>query len=203
MKKVLQIIVAGIAFVSFVAFFIWASVEDKEWLIIVFLAFVFTVFLAFVFIIAKIDDKKRQKREQRPPDFTDEKLGEFWYDSFGKLSKDIKWCDDEITLCIDSGNEEETKDSIKYALLHFQNPVKSDKSIRDHAANELLSLANDWNDDSIDRDEFISRISLVQINVNYKGDYEFWLDSDGIFTDHSIMICGNAVSGFDRTDIEG
>lgn len=199
MKKIVFYVTAGIAFVLFVVFFIWARVEKKEWIIFVFLVAAIAVFLACGFIITKIDDKKRK----RPSDYIDEKMGEFWDDGFGSLSQETTWCDHNITLCIDGGDEKEIEDSMKHAFSHFQNPAKSDKIICEHVADDLIGLANDWNNDSIDRDEFIKRISLIQINIKSKGDYEFWLDSDGIFTDHSIVVYGNMVSGFHSTDIVG
>ncbi|MCL2109896.1 MAG: DUF2262 domain-containing protein [Oscillospiraceae bacterium] len=66
-----------------------------------------------------------------------------------------------------------------------------------------MGLANDWNDDSISEDYFRDALTLMSIKTYHNGDYELWLDAGGIFSDHTIIVYGNAQSGFERADIAG
>ncbi|MCL2055119.1 MAG: DUF2262 domain-containing protein [Oscillospiraceae bacterium] len=201
--KTISTIAASIAALLFVGFWIYASIEDKEHYIFIFFAAVFAVFLTYGFIITKIDDKKKAKKG--PPDFHDEKMGDFWRDKFGRLTREIEWLHEKdiITQEAVGDTEEEVLKAVTFGHLLFKDPNETDKLIRRFVTDELLSLANDWNDDGIDESHFYNVLTLTSIKTSHNGDYEFWLDADGIFTDHTIIVYGNAQSGFERAEIEG
>lgn len=84
---------------------------------------------------------------------------------------------------------------------------KWDKRIRQYAAEELQSLANDWRDSEdvpeIKKEEFAERIGGLSFHMDDEGGFEADFDDDGMFGGHWIVVRGKADGAFMSADIEG
>lgn len=78
-----------------------------------------------------------------------------------------------------------------------------DKSIKEYAFEKLSELVNDWCEQDITKEEFVQRIGVPDITVDIDGSVEVMFDSDGMFTDHSIVIDIDENGNFKKAGIIG
>ncbi|MCL2109895.1 MAG: hypothetical protein FWH20_11195 [Oscillospiraceae bacterium] len=128
-KKALLYTATAIAALLFIGLWIYASIEDKEHYIFIFIAAVIAVFFAYGFILTKIDEMKKAKNRRRPPDFHDEKMGDFWRDKFGVLTREIEWLHEKniITQEAVGDTEDEILAAVIFGHSFFKNPSETDK----------------------------------------------------------------------------
>lgn len=203
LKKVFFYFFMIIAFILFISFFIWASVEGKQWIIFAFFALIVVAFLFLGFMWTALDKRKKLKELQKQPDYIDEVLGGFKSNGYGYFISKITWSQNSVELRLQDPDDRGFKDCVDYARVLFENQNEWDKRICNFVTEDLINLANDWNDDGISQEEFRNRIRLMSIMVTCSGRFEFWFDSDGIFSDHTIVVYGDVKNGAEYSDIVG
>ena len=72
----------------------------------------------------------------------------------------------------------------------FHNLADWDKNVKEYAVDQLLELANEWQEDDteITKEQFIQRIGVPSLDINEDGSVEVRFDSDEMFTDHGILV---------------
>ena len=82
--------------------------------------------------------------------------------------------------------------------------------MREYAADDLLSSANDWAEQmedeepqEITKEQFMERMELESIEIRADGSFEFWFADGDMFYGHSIHVSGDMEKGPDRADMEG
>ena len=80
-----------------------------------------------------------------------------------------------------------------------------DRRVREYAAGELTSLANDWaeGEEELTPEDFMARMELSAIQVEPDGEFEFWFEDGEMFYGHSIHVMGNLTDGPDWAQMEG
>lgn len=147
--------------------------------------------------------------ELKPVFYEDKLLGKFELNKGVKVFEtDITWDGEESQLYFDLDEEENMEDAIKTAYELFKNQKHWSDKIKAYAANELVSLANDWINEESDIEEiteeiFIKAIELASINVYPKGDFEIFFFDGDLFAGHCIIVRGNINGSFESADIAG
>lgn len=128
------------------------------------------------------------------------------------------WLGTEINLSFDQDEEEVMESAIETARTLMGDQKGWDRRIREYAADELLELANDWAESTMDeeesedsekaeplvsREQFMERIELESIQAQEDGEFEFWFYDGDLFYGHSIHVTGNVEDGPDWAGIEG
>lgn len=143
-------------------------------------------------VVKKVQDDRLEGVKDRyltPVVITNE-LGEFRLDrNFNYFKAQVDYLGDK---CFVYTNVEEGEATVGIQLdvvRRIFNDLKAwDKNIREYASEKLLDLANDWNEEDITKEEFIRRMGVPDITIDIDGSVEAMFDSDGMFTDHSIVI---------------
>lgn len=90
-----------------------------------------------------------------------------------------------------------------------------DHRVRSYAAQELLSLANDWAADAreeededsgaplVTQEQFMERMELESIQLLPQGGFEFWFNDGDLFWGHSIHVTGSLEAGPESAQMEG
>ena len=140
---------------------------------------------------------------------TDEKLGKFELNKdFGSFFGELKWIDKNISVSLDVDMEDKNTWSETLEVLHnlYNQKRQFDTEFRSYAGEQLTELANDWLEDEnteISKENFIKRISLIELSVNSDGDYTAYYDDDYIFYGHAIDVSGNIRTGISSANIAG
>lgn len=111
-----------------------------------------------------------------------------------------------VTLTVDNESANTANSALKVLKQLLSNTVAWDNKLKIFATKELTTLANDWRAqegiiDEITADEFIKRISLMELFIYSDGDFDAYFDADGMFTDHAILINGNINGNLVTADI--
>lgn len=132
---------------------------------------------------------------------------------FGSYKGDILWCRNKcsLDLSVDDENSQSADSALKYFERINAQQEQWDKKAKEYAAEELVSLANDWLTEAeesgeervITKEEFEKDICLVGITVEADGSYEFVFDDGDFFAGHVIVLKGDSENGFTGADIEG
>ena len=107
--------------------------------------------------------------------------------------------------------EEEREEALRNAKTLLASAADWDKRVRAYAADELVSLANDWSQDmdedgqaaEVTREQFIQRMELEAIEVREDGSFQFWFGDGDLFCGHSIWVSGDLENGPDEAKMEG
>ncbi|EJK7924198.1 DUF2262 domain-containing protein, partial [Escherichia coli] len=95
-------------------------------------------------------------------------------------------------------------ENLRFLCSHMQ---QKDQEFRQYAAEQLTELANDWlqdeEDEEITEDMFVSRINLVELAMDYNGDYSLYYNDDDMFWGHIIDIVGSIETGPTSASIAG
>ncbi len=127
------------------------------------------------------------------------------------------WLGTEIILSFDQDEEEVMESAIGTARILMEDQKDWDRRVREYAADELLELANEWAENTMEeeeegleetgqlvtREQFMERMELESIQAQEDGDFEFWFLDGNLFYGHSIHVTGNVEGGPDWADIEG
>ena len=156
------------------------------------------------------DLKAILEEQKKPVTFWEEGLGTFtlnrqvdWFET------ELDWLGTEISLTIDM--EEDREEALQNAKTLLASAADWDKRVRAYAADELVSLANDWSQDmdedgetpTITREQFMERMELESIEIGGDGSFTFWFGDGDLFYGHSIRVSGDLENGPDDASMEG
>ena len=134
-------------------------------------------------------------------------LGDFVLDKRfgGSWECRCDWLGREIYFSFyDEYEDEELKEVIKNAERMWLDRERWDRKLREFAADEMTSTANNWGENSgITEEEFARRINLHGIQIMNEGDFDAWFDDGGFFGDHSVSVWGNLSKGLKSASLEG
>lgn len=87
-------------------------------------------------------------------------------------------------------------------LLHLR---EHEPEARIVAAEELLDIYNaEWNEgEPLDEEEFMSRLTLDDLNIAPDGSAELFYRDDDLFAGHTVLVSIGADGNFDDADIAG
>ena len=149
------------------------------------------------------------EEQKKPVTFWEEGLGTFtlnrqvdWFET------EVDWLGTEISLVFDrDGNR---ADCVRNAKALLAAAAGWDQRVREYAADDLLSSANDWAEQmedeepqEITKEQFMERMELESIEIRADGSFEFWFADGDMFYGHSIHVSGDMEKGPDRADMEG
>lgn len=121
----------------------------------------------------------------------------------------MKWNDQNISVMMsvdkdDRSTWQQTFENLRFFLNNMQ---QKDQEFRQYAAEQLTEFANDWlqdeEDEEITEDMFVSRINLVELAMDYNGDYSLYYNDDDMFWGHIIDIVGSIETGPTSASIAG
>ena len=156
------------------------------------------------------DLKAILEEQKKPVTFWEDGLGTFtlnrqvdWFET------EVDWLGTEISLTIDM--EEEREEALRNAKTLLASAADWDKRVRAYAADELVSLANDWSQEmdddgetpTITREQFMERMELESIEIGGDGSFTFWFGDGDLFYGHSIRVSGDLENGPDEASMEG
>ena len=147
--------------------------------------------------------------QKQPVTFEAEGLGTFTLNRrVGWFETEIRWMDTPVSLTVDQ--EEDRADSLLTARTLLEGQREWDGRVREFAADQLLSLANDWTDggeeeemNPVTREGFLERMELESIQVYENGRFEFWFADGDLFYGHSIHVSGSLNEGPAEAQMEG
>ncbi len=146
---------------------------------------------------------------RKPILLNDNELGVF------ELNKDLRWFEGKaswlnntitIYLEVSVDNQKTWKSALNYLRKYCLQQTQFDLELKQYAAEQLLELANDWQEETINKitkPEFINRISLSTLSVSSGGKFKFDFLDDNIFLGHSIRVSGSNRKGIISAEIVG
>lgn len=150
------------------------------------------------------DLKAILEEQKKPVTFWEEGLGTF------TLNRQVNWFETEIdwlgtSVSLTFDKDEDRAGCVKNAKALLASAAEWDKRVREYAAEELTSLANDWAEDEeeITREGFMERMEPESIEVRADGSFEFWFTDGEMFYGHSIHVTGNLADGPRTAQMEG
>lgn len=144
----------------------------------------------------------------KPVYYEDEIIGTFTLDKrVNTFERKVDWLEQSINLCFDNGTKEDIANTLKSIYQIVEAATEWDTKVRAFAAKKLLDLKNDdWTEDEEDtltKEEFMTRISISSICVKPDGEVEFWLDDGDIFWGHTILVSGSVHDGLEDAELYG
>lgn len=118
----------------------------------------------------------------------------------------VVWGGREVRISFDTEDDLDISGQLKTAQALFAAEEDWQSKIEAFAVKELLSVANDWRDESakpISEREFLERMKLESISIQPNGKFEFWHKDGDLFYGHSIQISGSLEKGLTHSDIPG
>lgn len=152
---------------------------------------------------------KNKKEEDSEPVVVRNEFGEFRLNrKYHEFEGRINYLEEKCQICLETKEREDIAEIQLKKLGEIYNDVPNwDQKIKKYASQELLQLANEWledgNDNEIEEEQFIQRISMESITIYENGAVELMLYGDNMFTDHSIMIDIDEHGNFTGADIVG
>ena len=155
------------------------------------------------------DLKAILEEQKKPVTFQEEGLGTFTLDrQVDWFETEVDWLGGQISLVFDAG--EDRAGALQNAKALLADAAGWDRRVREYAADELLSTANDWagqmedeEPPEITREQFVERMELESIEVRADGSFEFWFADGDMFYGHSIHVSGGMENGPDDASMEG
>ena len=155
------------------------------------------------------DLKAILEEQKKPVTFWEEGLGTFtlnrqvdWFET------ELDWLGAEISLVFDQ--DENRADCVMNAKALLADAAGWDRRVREYAADELLSTANDWagqmedeEPQEITREQFVERMELESIEIRADGSFQFWFGDGDLFYGHSIWVSGDLENGPNDAAMEG
>ena len=155
------------------------------------------------------DLKAILEEQKKPVTFWEEGLGTFtlnrqvdWFET------ELDWLGAEISLVFDQ--DENRADCVMNAKALLADAAGWDRRVREYAADELLSTANDWagqmedeEPQEVTREQFVERMELESIEVRADGSFQFWFGDGDLFYGHSIWVSGDLENGPNDAAMEG
>ncbi len=156
------------------------------------------------------DLKAILQEQKKPVTFEAEGLGVFVLNrSVDWFETELLWLDHPVQLAFDQSGDRESCLTAARTLAGSQE--EWDRRIRVYAAQELLTLANEWADNDgededavpITKEQFMERMELESIQVQADGGFDFWFADGDLFYGHAIRVSGNLEQGPEEAQMEG
>lgn len=151
-----------------------------------------------------------QKEYRKPVIVEDQQLGTFSFNNDDScFCGEVTWDNQNISVSmeVDKNDRYTWEQAFEYLRFLFNNMQQKDQEFRRYAAEQLTELANDWlqdeEDDEITEDIFFNRINLVELSMDYNGDYSLYYNDDDMFWGHIIDIVGSIETGPTSASIAG
>ena len=144
------------------------------------------------------------EEQKKPVTFEAEGLGTFtlnrqvnWFET------EIDWLGSAVSLSFDV--DESRADCACAARTLLAAAEDWDRRVREYAADELVSSANDWaeGEEEITREAFMERMEPESIEVTGDGGFQFWFADGDMFYGHSIRVSGDLEHGPGDAAMEG
>lgn len=124
-----------------------------------------------------------------------------------RFEGEARWNRRTIEFHFEKGDNGEIEEAIKTAESICSNQARWKRIVDEFAVAELLPLKNeswlDEDEEELTPSDFKSRMELISISFARGGQFEFWHADGGMFSGHSIHICGNLEDGLTHADIQG
>ncbi|GLF91235.1 membrane protein [Bacillus safensis] len=149
---------------------------------------------------------------QKPVFYHDDTLGSFeLVKGLDLFEKTIQWSNQECLLYFNLEEEEKINDSLQTANKLIREQAKWDSSIKSFAANQLIDLAKDWQEqdesaeeqEDLTLDQFMDRMSFESLHVYPDGEFEVYCHDGDLFWGHVIIVTGNINGTFQDAHIAG
>ena len=149
------------------------------------------------------------------PVAVDNEIGHFALNrDYGWFESEIDWLGDKCDVLLETDSDgADTADKAMAALKTLVSDLMEwDEKIRRFAADELVELANDWQDADEEADEgtgritseeFGRRIGICSIKMDADGDMEVMFDDDDMFYGHCVVVYANISGEFESAQMEG
>lgn len=161
-----------------------------------------------------IRDGKNAKADRDDPiTFDDPVLGTFRYDrrlSWFVLEREWNGVSTQLTLQGETWHKHDPDIGQARLLAQDARRFWDDeagllKQCEDKAVEELLELANEWQEEHgpVSEEQFRTRISPQSLGL-YEGlDFEIWFEDGDLFWGHGILVSGNFETGFRSAEMHG
>lgn len=156
--------------------------------------------------------KAVRERYCLPVEINDSQCGKFILErrySWFSGSVSLSGSDCSVYLECDEDDGDTADNALRYFKKIYSSRSEWDKRLRAFAAEELTELANDWQEDSaedgdpISRESFAERIILSEFSVDPEGGFNATFLDDDMFFGHWIVVYGDVNGGPESADIEG
>lgn len=152
------------------------------------------------------------EEQKKPVSFWEGGLGTFTLNrSMGWFEAEADWLGQSIRLDFD--RDENQADCLMQFHTLMENQRQWDERVRAFAAEQLLSLAKQWEEDAADneereaeeitREQFMERMELDAVQMSQTGDFEFWFNDGDLFWGHAIRVTGSLEKGPEEAQMEG
>ncbi len=130
------------------------------------------------------------------------------YDCF---SGEVDWLGEKCSVSLDCDEQEPEKmeGALSFFKRLYDNQQKWDEEFRAYAAEELADTAVEWQGDSeegrepVTKESFAKRIRISAIFMKSDGEYKVCFEDDDMFYGHTIEIEGSMEKGMEGADIVG
>ena len=147
---------------------------------------------------------------RKPIIITDKTLGEFELNKdLGLFNGNVNWLGKDISVSLEVNPDSKSTWAKAISVLRtmFEQQKQKDSEFRVFAANQLVDPANDWRQDEdtveITKQNFIERISLLELAVTSGGSFTAYYNDDDMFLGHAVTVHGNIKKGLKSANIEG
>lgn len=118
-----------------------------------------------------------------------------------------KWNRRNIDLCFEADGTGNIDGAVKTAERLWDEQAEWKQKIDAFAVAKLLPLKNDsWLDEDeseLSPQEFVKRMKLRSVSVDFEGGFAFWHDDGDMFCGHAIQVWGSLKEGLVGADIPG
>ncbi len=114
-----------------------------------------------------------------------------------------------VSLDCDEQEPEKMEGTFSFFKRLYDNQQKWDEEFRAYAAEELAGAAVEWQGDSeegrepVTKESFAKRIRISAISMKSDGEYTVCFEDDDMFYGHTIEIEGSVEKGMEGADIVG
>lgn len=151
-------------------------------------------------------------QQKQPVSFWEQGLGTFTLNrSVGWFEAEADWLGQPVRLDFDK--DEDRADCLAHFHALMEGQQEWDQRVRAFAAEQLLELANDWEQDSagneerepeeITAEQFMERMELDAVQIYGDGAFEFWFNDGDLFWGHAIHVTGSLDRGPEKAQMEG
>ena len=152
------------------------------------------------------------EEQKKPVSFWESGLGTF------VLNRSVGWFEAEAdwlgrTIRLDFDQEENRADCLTHFHTLMERQQEWDQKVRAFAAEQLLELANDWEQDAAGNEErepeeitaerFMERMEPDAVQMSETGAFEFWFNDGDLFWGHAIHVTGTLDGGLESAQMEG
>lgn len=160
--------------------------------------------------VESLDLEEILEEYRKPVTFNYKSVGEFLFDkNLSFFEGYINWGDSQGFAYLDNIDIEdentwvEAAENLKGIL---DNIVVKDREFKNFAAEKLIELANEWNEEEevkITEEEFSNRISFSSISITPEGEFVIYYNDDDLFWGHIITVYGDVGGKLKDANIEG